>query len=273
MDAREVIKVKKGYMYTIRLLPAALALTAPGIAVSAADGTGTVGIGAYYSTGITAEEGDLFTITYEEKTSGETGVIEVDASEVRSVMNDYEVAPGDYDVTNIEYNGQNESIIEEGYGTENGFGIKEAGDDDILHIYIGREELATLEADYSQAMIKDSEHDENGNRTVFEDETGKYRYVQDESGNTVVEYLDDDSQAENASAPDGGDSDASDGEASENEAAGTVQENAQEPITEYYEREDEEDDDGSIFLTLGLCAGFGLVCLAVLIVLHKKGKI
>lgn len=259
--------MRKTYLYTITACTIIMMISFPVGIAKAAEGMGSVGIKANYSSSITAKEGDTFSISYEESETGESGSIEVDAYELRSEFRDYEVPPGSYDITDIEYTGSNEEIINEGYGIENSFRIKEAGDDDILHVYIGADEVEGLEKDYNQAVIKDSEHDENGDRIVYEDENGKYRYEEDESGNTFVEYIDEDNTiSEGAGAESSSGMEAS----SQPEQTG---ENAQEPITEYYEEENKETNEGSIFMTLGLCAVVGLVGIIILLVLHKIGKI
>lgn len=229
---------------------------------------GTLGIIANYSDEISAQPGDTFTIDYVNDDTGDDGSLTVDSSELSSSFMDIEMAPGSYTITDISYTGANNDIVDSGYGIENSFRIKEGGDD-IVHICIGASETKSLESDYNSALIKDAEHDVYGNRDVFYDENGAYRYETDETGNNVQVYID--SEQENSEEDEYYDN----FEDTEGEIP-IQQPNGQEPITEYYDTEEiEETSDGVSSLTFMIC----VVCIlgaaggGVIFYLHKKGKI
>lgn len=253
-----------GALFTVAILSACLSpLTA-----YADPSNGTLGIIANYSDEISAQHGDTFTIDYVNEDTGDDGSLTVDSSEISSSFMDIEMAPGSYTIIDISYSGANNDIVDSGYGIENSFRIKEGGDD-IVHICIGASETKSLESDYNSALIKDAEHDAYGNRDVFYDENGAYRYETDETGNNVQVYID--SEQENSEEDEYYDN----FEDTEGEIP-IQQPNGQEPITEYYETEEEEDtSDGVSSLTFMIC----VVCIlgaaggGVIFYLHKKGKI
>lgn len=229
--------------------------------------TETLSVSSKYSEGIESQDGDIFTIEFSNTDTGDASTIEVDASDITEAYQEYVLPTGSYEVTNIIYSGSNDTIIEEGYGTENTFRLKE-GEGDLLHIYIGETEVASLQSDYSQAVIKDDEHDENGKRTVFEDRSGKYRYVEDDSGNSVIEYLD-----EGEENTDSRQYSEDSGEPSE-ESTGqdTAQEGSQEPVTEYYEVSNTEDEGiVPMLIMIGAGAVIALAGIGIIYLLRKKG--
>lgn len=235
----------------------------------AAPGTGLLGIMANYSSEIEPRRGDYFEITYKNKDSGATDSIRIDASGITESFKDFDIPAGSYNITDITYNGSNDAIVDSGYGIENAFRITEGGDD-IVHIYIGASKTRGLENDYNSAVIKDSEHDENGNRTVFYDEGGAYEYQMDDSDNSVKVYLDEENN-ENAEEEDVYYDDFGDSSAD----IPTQTPNGQEPIIEYYDEEEETTDKGSS----SIGAVIAIVCIVALagcgaiFYLHQKGKI
>lgn len=229
---------------------------------------GTLGITAKYSDEISAQEGDTFTITYVNDDTGEDGSLKIDASEISSSYKDIEIASGTYTVTDISYSGANNDIVDSGYGIENSFRIKDGGDD-ILRIYIGKSKTQSLENDYNSALIKDAEHDANGNRDVFYDENGAFRYETDETGNLIQVYID--SEQENSEEDEYYDN----FEDTEGEIP-VQQSNGQEPITEYYDTEEKKDKStgfDSLAFTICIVCIIGAVGGGVIFYLYKKGKI
>lgn len=242
--------------------------------ISYADNTsGILGITASYSSDIEPRDNDNFVIEYKNKDTGEENSLKIDASEVDGIFQDFDMPAGSYQVIDITYSGTNGDIVESGYGIENSFRIQ-AGGDDIVHIYIGASETEGLENDYNQAVIKDSEHDENGQRTVFEDENGKYTYQKDETDNNVKVYIDDIS-SDSSSSDDSDDTYQDDYEDSSADIP-TQTPTGEEPITEYYDTEEEseqQDSHSSIGTSIGLVCIIALVGGVIIFVLHKKGKI
>lgn len=253
-----------GALFTVTILSACfIPMTA-----YAEPSNGTLGIIANYSDEISAQHGDTFTIDYVNEDTGDAESLDVDSSEISSTFMDIEMAPGSYTITDISYTGSNNDIVDSGYGIENSFRIK-SGDDDIVHICIGASETKSLESDYNSALIKDAEHDAYGNRDVFYDENGAYRYETDDTDNSVKVYVNSD---QNGSE---GDEYYDNFEDTEGEIP-IQQPNGQEPITEYYDTEEkEETSDGVSSLTFMIC----VVCIlgaaggGVIFYLHKKGKI
>lgn len=229
--------------------------------------TEKLSVSSRYSEGIEPQDGDIFTIAFSNTDTGDSSTVEVDASEITESYQEYVLPTGSYEVTNIIYSGSNDTIIDQGYGTENTFRLKE-GEGDLIHIYIGETEVNSLQSDYSHAVIKDDEHDENGKRTVFEDRSGKYRYVKDASGNSVIEYLD-----EGEENTDSRQYSEDSGEPSE-ESTGqdTTKEGSQEPVTEYYEKSETEDEGiGSLLIMIGAGAVIALAGIGIIYLLRKKG--
>lgn len=272
------MKNKWIHMYARPLL-LALMLLFPSYLVSAEEtteqtaeerGTETLSVSSRYSEGIDPQDGDIFTIAFTNNDSGETSTIEIDAADIVETYRDYDLLIGSYEVTNIIYSGSNETIIDEGYGTENTFRLQE-GEGDLLRIYIGETEVTSLENDYSQAVIKDEEHDKNGEKIVFEDRSGKYRYVEDESGNSVIEYLDEGEESGETRQYSEDSEEPSGDESAEQE---TTQEGAEEPVTEYYE-ETETKGEGiaSTLIVIGAVVVIALIGSLIIYILHKKGFI
>lgn len=229
---------------------------------------GTLGIIANYSDEISAQPGDTFTIDYVNDDTGDDGSLEVDSYEISSSFMDIEIAPGSYTITDITYSGSNNDIVDSGYGIENSFRIQE-GSDDIVHICIGASETKSLESDYNSALIKDAEHDANGNRDVFYDENGAFRYETDETGNSVQIYIESEPGSEDEDEYYDNFEDAGD-------EIPVQQPNGQEPITEYYAAEEEEDKNtgfDSLAFTICIVCIIGAVGGGVIFYLHKKGKI
>lgn len=232
-------------------------------------GTETLSVSSRYSEGIEAQDGDIFTISFTNNDSGETSTIEIDASDIAETYQNYDLPIGSYEVTNIIYSGSNETIIDEGYGTENTFRLQE-GEGDLLRIYIGKTEVTNLKNDYSQAVIKDDEHNENGERIVFKDRSGKYRYVEDASGNSVIEYLDEEESWETRQYSEDNEETTEVG----NTGQETTQKGSQEPVTEYYdETETEVEGIASTLIVIGAVVVIALVGSLIIYILHKKGFI
>ena len=244
--------------------------------IAYADNTsGVLGVTASYSSDIEPRDNDNFVIKYKNKDTGEEDSLKIDASDVNGIFKDFDMPAGSYQVTDITYSGTNDDIVESGYGIENSFRIQ-AGSDDIVHIYIGASETKGLENDYNQAVIKDSEHDENGQRTVFEDENGKYIYQKDETDNNVKVYIDE--TGSDSSSSDSSDSEDTYQDDYKGSSADipTQTPTGQEPITEYYDEEDEteqQDSPSSIGTSIGLVCIIALAGGVIIFILHKKGKI
>ena len=239
----------------------------------AAQGTGIVGVKARYSSDIEPEKGDQFIISYENSDSGESGTISLDASEADDVYIDFEIPIGSYEVTDVVYSGSNESIEEQGYGVEGAFRVRDEEDAAVLYLYIGSTAVENLDRSYSDAVIKDSEHDENGKQIVFEDRGGRYTIEEDEDGNTYIQYLDEDSDETSNNGTDGPEepSDAPGEESDVPESNDTSTENGQEPITEYHETgEQEEEDSNSLRDTVIIVVIIAAIVGLVIFVLRKK---
>lgn len=253
--------------YLAALLAFLSILSATPVLSFAAEENGIVGVKARYSSGIDPEKGDQFAISYENSDTGESGSISLDASEADGVYIDFEVPVGSYRITDVEYSGSNQKIVEQGYGVKRWFRVRDGEDAAVLYLYVGQTAVENLDRAYTDAVIKDSEHDENGNRTVFEDQYGKYGVETDENGNTYIQYLDEDSEGTSNDAVD--DQEASSSDPGE---TGTSAENRQEPITEYYETDSDDQEDShwlrnTVLIVLAVAA---VVATAVFILRKKK---
>ena len=269
---------KADYIKIVSFIALSLLLAVgPMCHISYADNTsGILGITASYGSEIEPQNNDNFVIKYKNKDTGEANSLKIDASDVDGIFQDFDMPAGSYQVTDITYNGTNGDIVESGYGIENSFRIQ-AGGDDIVHIYIGASETKSLENDYNQAVIKDNEHDENGQRTVFEDENGKYIYQKDETDNNVKVYIDDTSNDSSSSDDNDSENDTYQDDYEDSSAdIPTQTPTGEEPITEYYDKEEkseQQDSHSSIGTSIGLVCIIALAGGVIIFVLHKKGKI
>ena len=171
------MKKKLAYRYISLILAFLVVLCGTPVLSFAAQGTGIVGVKARYSSDVEPEKGDQFTISYQNSDTGESGTINLDASEADDVYIDFEIPIGSYEVTDLVYSGSNENIEEQGYGVEGAFRVRDEKDAAVLYLYIGSTAVENLDRSYSDAVIKDSEHDENGNQIVFEDRGGRWEHI------------------------------------------------------------------------------------------------
>lgn len=267
------MKKKLAYRYISLILAFLVVLCGTPVLSFAAQGTGIVGVKARYSSDVEPEKGDQFTISYQNSDTGESGTINLDASEADDVYVDFEIPIGSYEVTDLVYSGSNENIEEQGYGVEGAFRVRDEKDAAVLYLYIGSTAVENLDRSYSDAVIKDSEHDENGNQIVFEDRGGRYTIEEDEDGNTYIQYLDEDTEETSNDGTDGQEelSDDPGEESGVPESSDTSTENGQEPITEYHETgEQEEENSDSLRDTVLIVVIIAAIVGAGIFVLRKK---
>ncbi len=244
------MKKYKNFRFVIALLAIAVWLFMVPSVAYAATGTELLGISAYYAKNITPQKGDTFAIDYQNRDTGETGRITIDAFDVTERYKDYDLKYGYYEVVRLQYTGTNDIILQEGFGTKRTFAIYE-DDDDLLDIYIGKSKVSSLDALYNNAFIIDEEHDEHGKRVVFYDEGGRPYRIDKENGEVGYEYLDATEPSGSAAVP-------------------------TEPATEYIQEIDPPKSDEapatSTGTPLAVLAVIALVGCGALYWFRKKGK-
>lgn len=266
--------MKKTRKFAVRAAAAAVALVMAATTVITAfadDGTGELDLFVYYSDDITPQEGDTFTVTYEDS-DGNSSTLTFDTYEYAEDYGVFELPVGTYTATDVTYEGTNQDIFDQGYGITSQFKVKE-GDYTILRIYIGESEVESLQTSYPYfSVIKEGGYDED-DPVVYEDRNGKY-IIQEVDGEEVIVYLDDigdtdeDTSEEEAEAYEGN------GETGSSQDTDTGQSSSQEPVTEYYDDDEEDDGEGnSLAITALIIAIVGLGGGAGIFIARKKGII
>lgn len=243
--------------------------------------TGYLAVFATYSEDVDSKSGDIFAITIAPSDDeDDTYTFTVDASEATSDSIDIELTTNTYTVLDIEYTGDNNDVINGGYGVRTEFKIID-GDYIYFNIYIGASQTSELETDYPYySMIKDGEHDENGERVVYYDENGAFMYVIDEDYTYQKVYLTDvDDSAANDSSESSSSSetryydDSFDDYVidynSDSDASDTSEEETKNDVAT-------EEDDGTILNSIGYALVFvGIIAViggVIAYILHKKGS-
>ena len=113
---------------------------------------GTAYLKAVYSSDIEVHDGDIFVITYSVEGGTETAKIKVDASTIVEASAEMSMPSAYYTVKNIEYQGSNPVIQEQGFGMPHVFNSAPAGGLTTI-LYIGKEQCDKLEKDYADSYI------------------------------------------------------------------------------------------------------------------------
>ena len=108
--------------------------------------TGKLRIACTYSSDITPDEGDAFTISYVLTGLTDVSTLEVNASEAADGEIEVDVPYGVYNVVDITYDGNNEDIEAQGYGTDLIFQVVAGEDPDVLQLAVGNEAGSDLES-------------------------------------------------------------------------------------------------------------------------------
>lgn len=158
----------------------------------------SVMIVAEYDEGIEAAEGDRFEITFVNDDTGVSDTITILAMDVVNYAIQ-EIEEGTYTVTDIEYLGNNDVIIEEGYGTVSFFSSDTEGGS-ILRISVGETAVQRLISTDYYAVVKDGMHEEDGTWKSGEDlaEMGVVEDREPESDSTEAEESSESSESSNA---------------------------------------------------------------------------
>lgn len=156
-------KVKKvGALFCSSLLACIPVLSTATVAM--AEGEGNVNVIVTYDGDITPQNNDDFIITYspEDDQYNESNIT-LDASKGNTKIN---VEPKSYVILNVEYVGENDEIIEQGYSINKDFYCSDSMDGQF-EIAIGDESVQKMASKFTSAniRIKDAEHDELGNST------------------------------------------------------------------------------------------------------------
>ena len=115
---------------------------------------------AEYDSDLDISENDAFRITYTNDETGESDSVQFMASDIEG-YDMYELTEGNYTVTDIEYTGDNERIIDEGYGTVSFFSSDSEGGS-ILRISVGDTQVKKLISTDYYAIVKDEQHQDDG---------------------------------------------------------------------------------------------------------------
>lgn len=252
--------------------------------------SGVVEISVEYSDDIKPAEGDQFIITYApEDDLAKTSSITVNAYAYEGDIMRAEVPLGTYQILNVEYQGNNDEIIKQGYAVTRGFYCS-SGIPGTASIGAGVQQVSQLASSYGEGRlrIKDSDHSETG-------EASKVKYgTKYESKDTPAGEAQPDQQGQGSSGESVKDSDtASDSEGNGLENDKTLSDNYGEvdaPVTDTGEgktiiygdelkenMENKKDDNKNktassiagkfVGLVLFAAVGFGAIFF-----LHKSGK-
>lgn len=246
------------------------------------DGTtaGEIEVAVNYSDDITPSVTDDFVIEYSLKDhEDEVWQIKVNAfsfAEENGVLKD--VPYGSYSILNIEYVGENEEIVEQGYAITKSFYCS-SGTNGSFTIAIGSKKIAALAKDYSEGSlrIKDSEHDEYGNAT--RDKVGSVYYDPESSeGDDKLRNISAEKRQEERSS-------GTEHESPSNEAVGGENSDSENTITDdgsakeiIYEKEEkpveDAEDDPNKSTVAGRLIGVAILAIigfATIYFAHKRG--
>ena len=114
-----------------------------------------------YSKNVSPQKDDKFVIKYKKKDGNQTAQIELDASTIISNPGTMKLPVADYEIIDIEYTGNNEEIVKEGYAITSDFSVH---NDSSAYIYmsIGSETCDVLIKEHMNVIVKDDRHERNG---------------------------------------------------------------------------------------------------------------
>lgn len=124
-----------------------------GIVPVYATSEGGVEVVATCSSDIKPAKGDIFVLTYRKISGTETATIEVDISTLKGGKK-INLDPGDYAIESIEYKGNNQAIIDSGYGANNRIKSGHAMSG-TLRILVGYTALKNYSKSYSDDFVLD----------------------------------------------------------------------------------------------------------------------
>lgn len=246
--------------------------------------TGKVSVIVEYSDDIEPQIDDNFVIEYSVKGREDNkGTIDVNAFSFAEEPGVLEGVPfGSYSILNIEYTGNNQDIVNQGYAVTQSFYCSDSVDGSFT-IAVGESSIASLAKDYSEGniRIKDSDHDEYG--TATRDKVGT-KYYDQEGNDKITDYelvsegkdIPDRSEDESSSVGDETPEEEIVQDAEVNDK-GTAKEIRYDETENDEEKEKAKDEEPSMrqavaekmlgVLILGII-GFGIIYF-----LHKNGKI
>ena len=181
--------------------------------------TGKLRIACTYSSDITPDEEDTFTISYVLTGLTDVSTLEVNASEAADGEIEVDVPYGVYNVVDITYDGNNEDIEAQGYGTDLIFQVVAGEDPDVLQLAVGNEAGSDLESAGDGVLAKirgyivnsfddqpmegsadstEEEAEEDTSETEADDTSQDSRRDDEKQGETV--YYDEDGESQDSNS-------------------------------------------------------------------------
>lgn len=248
--------MRKTVIKLVVFIAAALLMTMP-VAATEVETGGDVSINILYSSDLSPEKGDGFMLTLV-KNGGDSETLDIDAYEYADHAYSTTMEPGTYVISDVNYTGDNERIIEEGYVCNLIFTVREGRYAEI-NIAVGEDTCNSIVDLYGNVVAK-----------VNGESVGDW-YAVKSTGNPEEDTIHGNGLKEQISAENDWKPEETDIPADSTPDT-DIDDSQEKPEPIYYEDTESEKTGNPAFLAIPILL-LAAIAGIVIFVLHRKGKI